>query len=149
MVYMQTIMPANEKNFLYSLGEIRKKAFSFLSREMKANGITDVPPSYGDVLYAIHSRGQVSLSDLCRLTNKDKSTVSIVINAMEKSGYVIKTRDENDGRSVCICLSDKARSYAGCMADISDRLRQQFFAGMSEEEKAIFFLLINKISSNL
>lgn len=146
---MQTIMPINEKNFLYGLGDIRKKAFSFLSREMKKNGITDVPPSYGDVFYAIHSRGQVSLSDLCRLTNKDKSTVSIIVNALEKSGYAIKTRSENDGRSVCICLSNKARRYAGHMADISDALRQRVFAGMSEEEKAIFFLLMNKISSNL
>ena len=83
------------------------------------------------------------------MTNKDKSTVSIIVNALVKNGYAVKTKDETDGRSVCICLSNKAKRYAGHMADISNELRQRIFSGMSEEEKAIFFLLMNKISSNL
>lgn len=142
-------MPVNEKNFLYNLSEIRKKAFAFLDKEMKKVGIKDIPPSYGDILYAIHNHEKVSLNDLCKMTNKDKSTVSIIVNALEKKGYVIKVKDKKDGRSVCISLSEKAKTYANRMMDISAQLRLQLFSGMSQEEKAIFFLLINKISSNI
>lgn len=142
-------MPINEKNFLYSLGDIRKKAFAFLDKEMKKGGIKDISPSYGDVLYAINSRESVSVSDLCRMTNKDKSTVSIIVNALEKNGYVVKEKDKTDGRSVCIRLSEKAKTYAEQMMVISSQLRQQLFSGMSEEEKTIFFMLISKISANI
>ena len=142
-------MQINENNFLYSLSLIRKKAFAFLEKEMRGAGIEDIPPSYGDVLYTINQKGVVNLNDLCRLTNKDKSTVSIIVNALGKAGYVTKEKDKNDGRSVCIELSEKAAEHADRMMDISDRLREKLFSNMSEEEKEISFLLLNKISSNL
>ena len=109
----------------------------------------DIPPSYGDVLYTINQKGTVNLNDLCKLTNKDKSTVSIIVNALGKAGYVTKEKDKNDGRSVCIKLSKKAAEHADRMMDISDRLRRRIFTGMSDEEKEISFLLLNKIASNL
>ena len=56
---------------------------------------------------------------------------------------------KNDGRSVWIKLSEKSKKYADRMMDISDQLRLKLFFGMSDEEKKISFLLLNKISSNL
>lgn len=139
----------NENNFLYSLSDIRKRAFTFLNAEMRKIGAKDIPPSYGDILYAISRRENVCVTDLCMMTNKDKSTVSIIINALEKKGYVIKEKDENDGRSVRVKLSKKAFQLADPMMVISEMLNKKLFSGMSSEEKTIFFMLLNKISSNL
>lgn len=141
-------MKINDKNFLYSLSHIRKTAFSFLENEMKKSGIEDISPSYGDILYALEKSGGASLKDICRMTNKDKSTVSLIVNSMEKSGWIVKRKDHRDSRAIHVSLSDKALQYADIMKEISNKLQKTMFKGMSGEEKSILFMLLDKVAKN-
>ena len=142
-------MTITEKNFLFHLGSIRKRAFAFLQKEMKAAGVTDLPPAHGDVLFTLWQRGSLSLKEVCELSFRDKSTVSLIVNDAEKKGYVVKERDAQDGRGVKIRLTPRAEAKAVHMIKISTHLREKFFTGMSEEEISIFFMLLNKISRNV
>lgn len=142
-------MKIDETNFLYSLSSIRHGAFSFLESSMAEAGITDLPPSYGDILHAIHGKKGASVSDIVALSHKDKSTVSNIINQLEKRGYVEKKSSPEDGRRVQVTLSPKAESYIGAMAGISTRLQEKLFQAMSEEEQGILFMLLRKVGANL
>ena len=53
-------MKINEKNLLYVLSNIRNRAFSFLQSEMNQVGIEDIPPSYGDILFAIKKKKEAN-----------------------------------------------------------------------------------------
>ncbi len=149
LVYNQTIMKINEKNLLYMLSNIRNRAFNFLQTEMKKKGIEDIPPSYGDILYAIKVKNRLSVKEICEISQKDKSTVSVIVNNLVKSGYAIKERDTADARSVKIRLSKKAEVEGEKMMDISRKLNERLYKGLSEEEKAIFFMLLKKIAVNI
>lgn len=142
-------MKINEKNLLYVLSNIRNRAFSFLQSEMNQVGIEDIPPSYGDILFAIKKKKELSVKEICEITQKDKSTVSVIVNKLVKSGYVIKERDASDNRAVKIKLSEKATVAGEKMMEISGKLNKQLYDGLSEEEKAIFFMLLKKISGNI
>ena len=142
-------MKTDSKNFLYKLSSLRKSAFSFLEEEMSKSGITDVPPSFGDILYIIHNKGAGYVKDIVESSYKDKSTISNIINQLEKKGYVDKIPDADDGRRVKVRLTDQARKYIDEMADISARLQNKLFENMSDEEQEIMFLLINKVEKNL
>ncbi len=142
-------MKTDNKNFLYKLSNLRKSAFSFLESEMAKSGITDVPPSFGDILYIIHTKGTGYIKDIVASSYKDKSTVSNIINQLEKKGYVEKIPDIDDGRRVKVRLTDQATQYIDEMAEISGRLQKKLFNNMSSEEQDIMFLLINKVEKNL
>ncbi|MCP4137191.1 MAG: winged helix-turn-helix transcriptional regulator [bacterium] len=138
-----------EKNFLYNLSSIRKRAFSFLEYEMKLVGVTDIPPSYGDILYVLKSKNGLALKEISEKSYKDKSTVSLIVNALEKKEYVVKTKDSLDARSVRIKLTEKALQHVDDVAGISVKLQNKLFSGMSEEEKTELFRLLNKITVNM
>ncbi len=142
-------MIINNKNFLYKLSSIRKSAFAFLEAEMVKCGITDVPPSFGDVLYVIHSLGSGYVKDIVERSYKDKSTISNIINQLENKGYVEKIPDADDGRRVKVRLTKEAEKYIEEMAKISNSLQKRLFNNMSSEEQEILFLLLNKIERNL
>lgn len=142
-------MKINNKNFLYKLSGIRKSAFSFLETEMGKSGINDVPPSFGDVLYIIHSLGAGYVKDIVERSYKDKSTISNIINQLENKGYVEKVPDAKDGRRVTVKLTKQAENYIEEMAVISENLQKKLFNDMSDEEQDIMFLLLNKVEQNL
>ncbi len=142
-------MKINNSNFLYKLSSIRKSAFSFLEAEMAKSGITDIPPSFGDILYIIHNQGSGYIKDIVKSSYKDKSTISNIINQLEKKGYVEKFPDADDGRKVKVRLTAQAKKYINEMAEISDCLQKRLFINMSNEEQEIMFLLLNKVERNL
>ena len=148
-VLYKTKMTITNKNFLYKLSSIRQSAFSFLESEMANAGLKDVPPSFGDVLYAIHNQGAGYIKDIVDQTYKDKSTVSNIINQLVEKGYVEKRQAPEDGRRVRVQITDKAKRYIDAMSEISWKLKHQLFKNMSTEEQEILFMLLNKIEKNL
>jgi len=142
-------MKTNNTNLLYKLSSIRQSAFSFLESEMAKAGITDVPPSFGDILYLIHTQGGAYIKDIADQSYKDKSTVSNIINQLEKKGYVEKLADPEDGRRVKVRLTKQSENYIDAMSGISQNFRKKLFDNMSSEEQEILFLLLNKVEKNL
>ncbi|MCG8637429.1 MAG: MarR family transcriptional regulator [Desulfobacterales bacterium] len=116
---------------------------------MKKIGINDIPPSYGDILYLIYNEESGHLKDIVNKSRKDKSTVSNIINQLEQRGYVEKKSDPDDGRRTIVQLTPQCKSNIEAVSDISSKLKQKLFKGMSEEEQSILFMLLNKVEKNL
>lgn len=149
LVLYKTKMKVNNRNFLYKLSCIRKSAFSFLEGEMASVGVSDIPPSYGDILYAIYHQKTGYVNEIVEKSHKDKSTVSSIINQLEKKGYVEKLSDPDDGRRVKVRLTEQAEKYINVVSEISLKLQHKLFKNMSDEEQEILFLMLNKIEKNL
>jgi DNA-binding MarR family transcriptional regulator len=136
-------------NFLYTLNSIRQSLFAFLESEMARENIRDITPSHGDILYILDKKGKLHLHDITKLSLKDKSTITSVINHLEKSGYVTKARDNKDKRLVNIEATEKARKIKPALNKISEKMNAKMFEGLSAEEKTILFNLMARISHNV
>lgn len=142
-------MNVNQDNFLYTLTKVRQRLFSFLEAELAKNNITDVPPSYGHVLFVLDRKGPLTLQELARLSEKDKSTVSSMIKRLEENGYVTKVKGRDDGRFVKIKLTARARKIRPLIWEISDAMNKKLFSGLSAEEKNRLFELLGKVCDNV
>ena len=71
-------------NVLYLIGKIRAAAFRHLEEAMRARGIPDISPAHGDVLFIIARREPVEMGEIGRLTGRGKSTVTGIINYLER-----------------------------------------------------------------
>ncbi|MDD5312415.1 MAG: MarR family transcriptional regulator [Dehalococcoidia bacterium] len=142
-------MKVHRGNFLYALNWIRQRLFAYLESEMSKENIGDITPSYGEVLYMLQRKGTVNLSDITKMSHKDKSTITGVINQLEKNGYIIKKRDNQDRRFVYIEPTEKSKKVQPALRNISEKMNSRLFKGLSEEEKETLFKLVSKISENL
>ncbi len=143
------MMEVNQDNFLYTLTKIRQRLFAFLEAELAKNNIKDISPSYGHILFVLDRKGPLTLLDLARYADKDKSTVSSVIKRLEGTGYVLKMKGKDDGRSVKIKLTARAKKIKPLVWEISGAMNEKLFNGLSAEEKNRLFDLIGKVCDNV
>jgi DNA-binding MarR family transcriptional regulator len=78
-----------------------------------------------------------------------KSSVTSVIQLLEKNGYITRESVNEDARLKKIVLTDKARNVNSIIGNGLDRREEKFYDVLSEEEIENFFFIMNKISSVL
>lgn len=142
-------MKINETNFLYSITSIRQRLFKFMEKELSNRNVEGIAPSYGDVLFVLDQKECQTVQDVVKYTNKDKSTISSVLNKLETNGYIRKDKDTNDARITNITLTPKAKKLRPILYEISKDMNNRMFDGLSETEKETLFKLMGKIINNL
>ncbi|MFC1905419.1 MarR family winged helix-turn-helix transcriptional regulator [Chloroflexota bacterium] len=70
-----------------------------------------ISPQQFGVLYAINEIEEpVTVSKIADFIERDRNTISMIVDRMEKAGLVERTRDLNDRRSVRIVATKKGKS---------------------------------------
>lgn len=78
-----------------------------------------------------------------------KSSVTSVIQLLEKNGYITRESVNEDARLKKIVLTDKARNVNSIIGNGFDKREDKFYDVLSEEEIETFFRIMNRISSTL
>jgi len=71
----------------------------------------ELTPPQRSVLQALFPLGSLSLKDLSRQVGLTHSTVSGIVDRLEKKGLLMRRPDANDGRFTRITVSEKVQKY--------------------------------------
>lgn len=97
----------------------------------------------------------VSLHDGCKQTdianyyNIKGSTVSKIVDDLERSGFLEKKQAENSRRCACLSLTKKGWDVFEKANTIQMHMQEQMLSGFSEEETEQFRSFIVKATKNL
>lgn len=97
----------------------------------------------------------VSLHDGCKQTdianyyNIKGSTVSKIVDDLERSGFLEKKQAENSRRCACLSLTEKGWDVFEKANAIQMHMQEQMLSGFSEEETGQFRSFIVKATKNL
>jgi len=139
----------NKDHLIFLIGRINYKANRFLLEELKQHGITKLAPSHGEILGALLLRGELQMTQLTKYIDKDKSTITALVNKLIQMGYVKKRKDTTDNRISWIALTEKGSSLKPGIMDISRKLRKKAYENIREQDKEILHALLSKINMNL
>ncbi len=138
-----------EKYIVYFISKTRKKMVRFIEQALKARGIEDVVPSYGNILTALYDAGgALSMKAIAEKIGKEKSTVTALVGKLEALNYVEKVRCEVDKRVTYVSLTPKGRALETPFAEISNAVQATAYRGFSEAEKTEFLRLLKKMQGN-
>ncbi|MEQ9363328.1 MAG: MarR family transcriptional regulator [Leptospirales bacterium] len=137
------------EQLLILVARIRDKFNRHLLREFKRNGIEELSPSHGDILFVLASRKRATMRELAHHIDRDKSTLTSLINKLEAGGYVVRTKDKNDSRITYIEATQNARRIKTLMFSISRKLLRETYKDFSEEEKRKLIELLEKLLSTI
>lgn len=142
-------MKITQKNFIYTLSRIRHLSHLFLERKMREEGISDIPPSYGDVFVIVCLYGPMKMKDITRFTYKDKSTITGIVKHLEKHGYLIREKDNRDGRALMVTATTKAKQIMKNFKSISKEMNTRLFSNFSTQELSLLFSFLERICHNM
>ena len=91
----------------------------------------------------------MSLGELSKSINRDKSTTTVLVRKLEGSGLVELKKDENDSRKKIITLTREGTKYTKAMEEISRQLLVTSWKDFKPEEQTQLLGYLTKLSENL
>ena len=129
---------AHPDHILYLISRLQEQAFRFLSRELGQRGIQGIEPSHGAIIRQLEMHGSLSMSQLAKLIDRTKPTVTVLVRKLEKNGYVTRIPDPTDGRVTKISLTEKTKALADDLQEVSLLMIQIVYLGLSDTEQQDF-----------
>lgn len=86
------------------------------------------------------------MAEIADKIDRDKSTVTALVDKLVRLGYVVKERDTEDTRVVYVKLTSKGNEMKLVFEAISTEILNVFYVGISEKEELI--RILNKIYDN-
>lgn len=87
---------------------------------------------------------QVTLANRLKITSP---TVNKMIKSLIKSNFIKTSPCENDGRIKIVNLTKKGKDYEELVKEKWKEFEYNFFSGINETEKLIFFQLLEKLKT--
>lgn len=131
------------------LATIRDKANKFILQQLKERGVYDIVPAHGAVFIALFRNSELPMGQIARIIDRDKSTVTTLVNKLSGLGYLERRKDDSDSRVSLIRLTEKGKSLETDFMDISKNLLSRVYDGFSDSEKGILMTLVERIKNNL
>lgn len=120
----------------------------FLQKELKAQGFDDFSTSHGNILFQLSVNSQMTMGEIAKKINRDKSTTTVLIRKLKNQGYVDEKQIGSDKRQKMIFLTQKGLQYQKITSQISKDLLKTFYDGFSDEEKSKFLNFLERIEKN-
>lgn len=105
--------------------------------------------STGRLLACIAENPNVSSRDLCEILDLRPSSLSEMLTRAEKEGLITRAVDETDRRIQRVDLSPKGKSFIDGMEAAREKDAERKTSCFTEEEKAQFCALCNRLSEHL
>ena len=124
------------------------KLKQFMATMLKLNNI-DLTPEQFLLIDLLWNQGSLSQQQLADMMQKDKNSITKLIDAIEQKGYVVRKQNPTDRRSNTIVLTDKAHDLKLGAKSVGISLLDKMIDGISEEEIRSFIDIMRKISQNM
>lgn len=135
---------------LGQIARIREAANLLIEKELHLRGIVGIVPAHGSVLHFLFRQNEpVPIKSLVEKSGRVKSTVTGIVNTLERHGYISKQGCDQDGRSVRIALTEKGRGVKKDFEEISQLVLGRFYGEIPEEERERLVELLLLIEENL
>ncbi len=121
---------------------------STLKKTFAAAGIKDVRPAYLVVLWCLWQEDERKMIELARCAGLEPSTMTGLLDRMERDGFVLRRPDPKDRRAMLICLTDKGSDARETAIRLLDETLSILFAGISEEEIDTTSEVLRRIITN-
>jgi len=133
------------RNLLFLISKIYEKGNRFIVDELKSNGAEGLVPSHGDILVCLYEQDKMTMKDIADRIHRTRPTVTVLIDKLEKLGYLKREVSQEDSRYTYITLTKKGQDFKPIFEKISEALNNLLYKNLSEEESDILENLLQKI----
>ena len=133
---------------LKKLGNVKNSANEFIMKELKNAGFNDIVPSHGHILLTLYKYDECTMTDISNHIQKDRSTVTALINKLIKLGYVSSKKDNKDSRITIVFLTEKGKEFKEVFREVSQNLNVILYKDISEKEREEFLDILEKMERN-
>lgn len=127
------------------ISKIHEKGNRFIIEELKNNGVEELVPSHGDILVCLYKNNKMTMKDIANCIHRTKPTVTVLVDKLEKLGYLKRAASDKDSRSTYVILTQKGEDFKATFDQISNNLNKMLNKNLSENEVKLLEELLKKM----
>lgn len=126
-----------------------------MARNMEAHAkehrMDEVTVMHGWIIRYLNEQYEVEVyqKDIEKKFGIGRSTVTNIIQLMEKKGYLRREAVERDARLKKLVLTEKGRFHHLQMENLVEQISVETAEGISDEELDVFFRVLHKLEDNI
>jgi MarR family transcriptional regulator, organic hydroperoxide resistance regulator len=133
----------------FLISQVHQLSGRTFEKLLKDSGVDAFNGAQGRILYVLWEHDNLSITEIGRLTSLAKTTLTSMLDRMEKSGLIRRLHDQNNRRQILISITEKARGFHEIYDQISEQMNALFYQGFTETEIVNFEDTLKKIINNL
>ena len=133
----------------FQISKIKQLGDRVFEKILTAQGIEAFNGAQGRILYVLWQEDGVPIKTIAERCGLAITSLTTMLERMEKSGLIIRQQDSGDKRKTLIFLTDKAKAMKEDYDAVSDRMSTIFYQGFTEEEIRNFEEHLERIRLNL
>lgn len=139
--------PKREGGFL--VAKIHQAAKRIFSKMLIEEGLGEINSAQGRILFVLWQKDGIPITELARKTALEKSTLTAMLNRLERKGLLQRIRPKEDRRTMLISLTPANTRLEKKFEKASADMTARFYKGFSEEERDMVEGFLRRIFSNL
>lgn len=132
-------------NLLSLISKIHEKGNRFIISELRKNGAEGLVPSHGDILFCLYKYEKMTMKDVADCIHRTRPTVTVLVNKLEKLGYVRRELSPEDSRYTYIILTEVGKNFKPVFEKISRDLDSMLNKNLLDDELKFLLKILSKI----
>lgn len=130
------------------MAKIRQVAGRIFERMLKDCNV-EISSAQGRIMFALWQQDGVSINELAKKTQLKKSTLTSMLDRLERMGYIRRQRSKKDRRKILIERTNKDKNLESEYVKLSQEHTRLFYHGFSEDQIDRFEKDLERILDNL
>lgn len=130
------------------MAKIRQVGGRISERIIKKHDV-EINSAQGRIMFALWQKDGVSINELAKKTQLKKSTLTSMLDRLERMGYIRRQRSKKDRRKILIKRTEKDRTMEKKYVEVSEEMTRLFYKGFSKSEIDRFEKDLERILNNL
>lgn len=140
----------NTQGIFAQIARIRESANSLIESDLRNRSIKGIVPAHGPVLaFLFRQKEPVPIKAIVEDVRRAKSTVTVMVNTLERHGYLRKLACRTDSRITLIQLTPAGHELKTDFKEISTRLLDRVYQGMNKKDRQTLMDLLAVIELNM
>jgi DNA-binding MarR family transcriptional regulator len=132
----------------FLMAKIRQVGGRIFSKMLKDSGI-EINPAQGRIMFALWQQDGISINELAKRTQLGKSTLTSMLDRLEKGGFLKRVPSREDRRKILIKRTKKDRAMEAKYVEVSQQMTELYYKGFTKSEIGRFENDLTRILNNL
>jgi DNA-binding MarR family transcriptional regulator len=133
----------------FLLARVHQLAGRIFARMLKADGIEEINPAQGRIMFVLWRQDGLPISELAKRTQLGKSTLTSMLDRLEQAGWLLREHSRTDRREIIIRRTEKDKALEGLYAQVSEKMTGVWYDGFKDAEIERFEADLQRILDNL
>lgn len=133
----------------FYISKIHQLSGRIFARMLKEYGVNEINPAQGRIMFVLWQNDGIPINELAKETSLGKSTLTSMLDRLEKTGFIKREASDQDRRKICIWRTEKDKSFQKQYVAVSEKMTDIFYKDFTEQEMDDFEEKLKRIFNNL